>query len=251
MKIKYFLFLLVLLGIHFGFTSCEGCTDSNATNYDAQAREDDGSCIYNPVNRKFGFSTNHSTGGEIYVEISQDKDFSRPTYGSRNVGIWFNKDESDKFWPECGISKLAYFERNFTQDFYYDAHDRVGNSWHGTVTADEHECKLIELNRDPKFYSHILFYTSVKSQNVEQITARVDTTGGIYDKFKTVQIDINRNYYSSKPNCESVNGSNKLVTKAGTIEVDLYVNSKRKHFKLYVETPPAGCAAVDLANYLK
>ena len=42
--------LIVLISLPFSFLSQWGCTDPQATNYDANASMNDGSCIYSPTN---------------------------------------------------------------------------------------------------------------------------------------------------------------------------------------------------------
>ncbi len=53
MKRNYLLFIGLFLGVLISFPACkkkEGCTDVNATNYDPDARKDDGSCRYATTN---------------------------------------------------------------------------------------------------------------------------------------------------------------------------------------------------------
>ena len=47
MRTKLFITMAIAAGM-FAFTGCqkEGCTDHHATNYDADAKKDDGSCTY-------------------------------------------------------------------------------------------------------------------------------------------------------------------------------------------------------------
>ena len=47
-RLNYLLILSILL---FGINSCKkkGCMDSNAANYNSEAKKDDGSCVYTPV----------------------------------------------------------------------------------------------------------------------------------------------------------------------------------------------------------
>ena len=44
-----FFFLLIFIAIAFSACEVTGCLDSNAVNYDSSATEDDGSCIYPPI----------------------------------------------------------------------------------------------------------------------------------------------------------------------------------------------------------
>ena len=50
----------LLIAIVIGFTACEvpGCMDSNAVNYDSDVTQDDGSCIYSPIQECLGSDNN-------------------------------------------------------------------------------------------------------------------------------------------------------------------------------------------------
>lgn len=59
MKQRISFFLAIMAALTIGFTSCNnqqvsGCTDPNATNYDPDATQDDGSCQYNTANNEAG-----------------------------------------------------------------------------------------------------------------------------------------------------------------------------------------------------
>jgi len=75
-KIKNSAMILALTAIAFSFTSCkkEGCTDETALNYNADAKKDDGSCIYdttvpsNVINVSANITSNTTwETGKIYI----------------------------------------------------------------------------------------------------------------------------------------------------------------------------------------
>ena len=65
------IFLLFLLLFSIGLNSCKkkGCTDLNAANYDAEAKKDDGSCVYTPVITLNGDALMTISVGSGYVDL--------------------------------------------------------------------------------------------------------------------------------------------------------------------------------------
>jgi len=62
--------LLLILAFSIGFQSCKkkGCTDELAANYDADAKKDDGSCVYTPVITINGDASMTISVGSGYVD---------------------------------------------------------------------------------------------------------------------------------------------------------------------------------------
>lgn len=90
----------------FAITSCKktirGCTDSNASNDDVQANENDGSCKYTG---QVTFWTNANLGSNITVTIGGQTGFITGYFSTYN--------------PTCGSNGCANFTLNTNSYSYY------------------------------------------------------------------------------------------------------------------------------------
>ena len=71
------LFLLAALVVAFAFTGCkrEGCTESNALNYDSEAKKNDGTCSFSNVTFYTWTETYFETAGPfdvVKIDVSVD-----------------------------------------------------------------------------------------------------------------------------------------------------------------------------------
>jgi|GEM_PF-336918 len=129
---KTFLLLAITLFIGgISFQSCikEGCTDSDAINYDEYATDDDGSCIYEGegifwTDQDYGFD-----GIKVYVE---------GTY----VGSITMYSSST---PDCGESGFVTITRE-TGDYSFSAESTDGTTtWSGEITINKNSCSKMRL----------------------------------------------------------------------------------------------------------
>jgi len=103
MKSKVISIGILGLALAFGTTSCkkEGCTDSNATNYDANAKKDDGSCEYPVV------GDGHD-GSHIMIKMMHNYDGATITPADFN-DIKYTNDKGTNH----SITKIKYLVSDF------------------------------------------------------------------------------------------------------------------------------------------
>ena len=153
------------------FISCkkEGCTDSTATNYDPNAKKDDGSCQYAQTNN----TTTQPQPQPYNNHMSWTADGSAVTAGSTLLGGPTGYFQFQGFHPNGTFPQIAVLTDdtvntgtyNITRDFDWeykvsylintnnsDIYQCVGNS--GTITISKHDYtnKIIEGTFSGTFY---------------------------------------------------------------------------------------------------
>lgn len=144
MKQKIFTAAVLIL---VGLTSCkkEGCTDIDATNFDAEAKKDNGACTYEG-NTVFWY-------GEDMANFLVDDGAVSLTYyvdnkivGSSAAAVYWNGIS-----PNCGASGLVTVSKDLgnakTQAFTYEIVDQDGwIYWQGILNFNANTCLSFELN---------------------------------------------------------------------------------------------------------
>jgi hypothetical protein len=144
-KIKLMLFVGVVF-ITTTFVSCkkEGCTDIYGSNYDSDAKKDDGSCQYEGTVQ---FWYNQSTSENLLDDGSASLTFSVDgnVIGSYATNVFFSSN------PSCGQASVVRTIKDLgsskTKSSTYRVVDDFGDEiWTGNVTFDAaDECLSIEL----------------------------------------------------------------------------------------------------------
>lgn len=102
-----------------------GCTDPSATNYNASATDDNGSCTYNG-NVTFWYNSN---GTNATVNIGGQVGYITSYYPGND--------------PSCGSTGCANFTLG-VGSYNYSASSTFSN-WSGTVSVTKNGCKLVLL----------------------------------------------------------------------------------------------------------
>lgn len=144
-KIKHLLLIGVILSTT-TFVGCkkEGCTDINATNYDSEAKDDDGSCRFEG---SVQFWYNQATSENLLDDGSASLTFSvdGEVIGSYAASVFFASN------PSCGQASVVRTTKDLgsakTKTSTYRVVDDFGDEiWTGNVTFDAaDECLSIEL----------------------------------------------------------------------------------------------------------
>ena len=135
--------LFTLLSISSCSTKKQGCTNTDAINYDLNAEEDDGSCTY---------------AADVVFWISE---VNSDTYiaGSVNtLSIYIDGDLKGSLAtinfsssaPACGSGEGLEFEVNLgssnSKQFNFEVKDENDNVLHnGTITVEARECEKVEI----------------------------------------------------------------------------------------------------------
>jgi hypothetical protein len=129
------LLILPLLLFSLVFVSCEkeeekeGCTDSKATNYDADAKKDNGSCVYPSSGSGSGSGTTSgkSVTVRLKVNISATAEDDYTTGEQVTVNMWGDEDKTKSFDQtksttlNMGSEPEAYVEFTISQNGRYKA----------------------------------------------------------------------------------------------------------------------------------
>lgn len=144
--IKKSLFISSFLMMTFAFVSCkkqEGCTDKNASNYSADAEEDDGTCTYEG---SLVFWYNQATSEGLQFDLSSSLSFYVD-------GIIVGSTATSQYWtgaPTCGANASITVDKNLglvkSKSYPYQVIDDWGDViWEGNVTIDANSCYQLQL----------------------------------------------------------------------------------------------------------
>ncbi|MGB1102326.1 MAG: hypothetical protein ACPG21_01725 [Crocinitomicaceae bacterium] len=138
---KYFYILSILM---ISALSCKkkGCTVENATNYNSEAKKDDGSCVYE-AKTSFWFSEG------VSAFLVGPYDVTELTVYMDDVAVGTMDPADWKIGPDCNgenftvVTDLGTFSgKNFT----YSVRDNFGTEqFSGTVSLVGNDCKSVEL----------------------------------------------------------------------------------------------------------
>ncbi len=139
--IIFFLFAIAVL-----FNSCkkeEGCTDKNASNYSADAEEDDGTCTYKG---SVVFWYNQASSEGLQLDLSSSLSFYLD-------GIIVGSTATSQYWtggPTCGANASITVEKDLglvkSKSYPYQVKDDWGDIiWEGNVTIDANSCYQLQL----------------------------------------------------------------------------------------------------------
>ncbi|MCG8577738.1 MAG: hypothetical protein MI810_22850 [Flavobacteriales bacterium] len=142
---KTFKLTLFALLVGTALASCkkEGCTDSDATNYDEKAKTDDATCTYE---------------GSAVFWYGEATATALDASGTSNLKYYVNAEligssAADVFWtgaPDCGQDGSITFNYDMglqkTISFSYWITNNVGlELWSGDLVLEANTCKTIEL----------------------------------------------------------------------------------------------------------
>ena len=145
MKFNKFI-LLGFLSVLFLATSCskeQGCTDSDAVNFNSLAEEDDNSCQYEG---RIVFWYNQSCADGLIGDGATSLTYS---VDGQTVG----SSASNVYWtgaPDCGQDASVTVTKDLgnvkTQSYSYSVVDQTGfEYWTGTINFNANTCTSLEL----------------------------------------------------------------------------------------------------------
>jgi hypothetical protein len=143
MKIK--IVLGIILGISLLNTSCkkEGCTDVDATNFNSEAKKDDGTCAFEGRNVVwFGESTANNLVSDGATSLTYYVD--NQIVGSSAANIYWNVS------PACGQDASVTITKSLggvkSQAYTYKVVDQTGwEYWSGILNFNANTCTSLEL----------------------------------------------------------------------------------------------------------
>jgi len=142
MKIKTVLIFAISLT---ALSSCkkEGCIDADATNYNADAKKDDGTCSYE---------------GNVVIWYGETAANALVADGATSLtyyvdGAIVGSSAANIYWtgaPDCGANASITVTEDLggvkTQSIQYSVKDQTGfEYWTGNLNFNANECKAVEL----------------------------------------------------------------------------------------------------------
>ncbi len=137
--------LLILSMVVGGIWSCkkEGCIDQDATNFNADAKKDDGTCTYE---------------GKAVFWYNQAVADSLLSYGTSSLSYYVDgqvvgSSAANVYWtaaPDCGADASVTVTKSLgsvkTQSYSYKVVDETGFEWwSGNLNFNANTCQSIEL----------------------------------------------------------------------------------------------------------
>jgi len=144
---KYYkVILLSFLSVLFLTTSCskeQGCTDSDAINFNSLAEEDDNSCQYEG---RVVFWYNQECANGLVSDLATSLTYyvDGQTVGSSSTSVYWTGE------PDCGQDASITVTKDLgnvkTQSFSYSVVDQTGfEYWSGTINFNANTCTSLEL----------------------------------------------------------------------------------------------------------
>ncbi|NOQ75741.1 MAG: hypothetical protein GQ574_27285 [Crocinitomix sp.] len=141
---KTLLLSISILSISLMSCKKEGCTDFDATNYDADAKKENGTCIFEGSN-VFWYDEDVATFLVSDDAVSLFYYVNDQLIGSSAAGVYWTSA------PDCGQDASITVTKNLgnikTQSFSYEVIDQSGwTYWSGTLNFNANTCITVELD---------------------------------------------------------------------------------------------------------
>lgn len=145
-----------------------GCIDKTALNYDASAVKDDGSCKYDTIG-KVNFWTDGKIRGS-YINVTITKDDGTSNNNSDQPKNYVRVQKELQTSPTCSTTTDGKFEAGagkykYEASVYSQYSGNSGNeTWEGTFTLNVGDCKSIQLDAYP---------------NIKMSGRKISSSGGV------------------------------------------------------------------------
>lgn len=140
------LFILPVFAIGLLFTSCgkeEGCTDEIAINFNTEAEEDDGSCVYE-AGVLFWYDPSTANFLDVYGHSTLTYFFDGQEFGTQSSNVAYD------YAPDCGQPGTISFTWELTGTKkgtfpYYVLNQNSDTVWSDNMTILTDSCNRLQL----------------------------------------------------------------------------------------------------------